>query len=1105
MEVDAQHIIKEKLNGFIKRYYLQQITQGLLSTFAISCGLWLCFASLAYFYYLSTELRFVLMSSLVIILGFFAIKGVVLPVLKLFRIGKRISDKKAAQIIGTYFKGEIDDKLLNAIYLLNESSDNELILASIQQKSAKLSGFNFLHAIPIEQIKKALKIALIPAGVFLLLLALKPSIISTGTHRIVAFNTEFVPDNPYHWELLNTSMQGVRNEPFELTIQYIGLEIPIESYIKFEGKVRRLIQGQNGKFTYTINHLTKEIDFKIKTGIYQSKSYQIQITDRPKLSSISINIAEPSYLGGRKYEINDDGNLSVPEGSIINWKFNTVHSDSFFLSFGEVDTVFSIKPSFSVQKQAITSIKYKIMLINSSFPEPIRYEYELNVISDEFPAVTIKQEDDSSRFNLRHLHGVISDDHGFSALRFHYLINDSNHVHELKYEKGLTQQQFFKTIDFNAFSIKEGKKMEYYFEVVDNDGINGGKSVFSSKLSYSMPSKSEKDSTVNKGNDELKTLLANAQKESKALQMEYHEIKKLLLEKKNLSWQEKEKINDFLSHQKSFEKDLMSIQKANKQNNSNQESLTEKEKKLLEKQLQINRLFDELMDEETKKLFNEIEKLMEEVNQEKREEKLEEMNLSNENMEKSLDRALELFKQMEFEQRLDETLTDLKKLIKEQDKLAEETKKSSKKELENVKKKQEELKKEFERLKNKLEDLKNKNDSLENKQEMENTKPEEKKVSEEMKKSMEKLTKKQKKGAGKNQKSASDEMKKMSKKLSKMQQKMSEGNQAEDLSSMRQLLENLIFLSVEQEKLLKETKKLNRYGSKNVVHTQQQKKLKDDAEMIEDSLFALSKRQPSLASYINKEIHEINFNQQKSLELLADRKPRVSAINQQFVMTSANNLALILDESIQNMQNDMMKNKFGQGSCNKPGGSNPKPGSGMKSLQKMLSKQLEEMRKALKKQGSKPGKDGKKGKTGAAKSFGKMAAEQSAIKEQLQKLSEQLKNQGNGGLGNAKQLENQLDETQKELLNKRITPESIRRQQEILTRLLEAEKAMKERDYEEKRISKKGKNTFNRNPTEFLEYTKTKKGEEEMLKITLPSLKIFYKKKVNEYFNAVEK
>ena len=56
-------------------------------------------------------------------------------------------------------------------------------------------------------------------------------------------------------------------------------------------------------------------------------------------------------------------------------------------------------------------------------------------------------------------------------------------------------------------------------------------------------------------------------------------------------------------------------------------------------------------------------------------EAIEEINLSNEELEKELDRTLEMFKQMEFDEELENTINNLKALSKEQKKLAEETKK----------------------------------------------------------------------------------------------------------------------------------------------------------------------------------------------------------------------------------------------------------------------------------------------------------------------------------------------------------------------------------------------------------------------------------------------
>lgn len=111
-----------------------------------------------------------------------------------------------------------------------------------------------------------------------------------------------------------------------------------------------------------------------------------------------------------------------------------------------------------------------------------------------------------------------------------------------------------------------------------------------------------------------------------------------------------------------------------------------------------------------------------------------------------------------------------------------------------------------------------------------------------------------------------------------------------------------------------------------------------------------------------------------------------------------------------------------------------------------------------------------------------------------------------GSKGNAQMLREiakKMEETETDIYNKRITQETLKRQQEILTRLLEAEKADKEREQDDKRQSNESKIDNFSNPNQFLEYNKLKQREAELLKTVPPSLTQFYKNKVNEYFNNV--
>ena len=91
------------------------------------------------------------------------------PLKALYRIERNFSKEEAAKIIGKHFT-EVEDKLLNLLQLSSLSnSQNELINASIQQKSKQLTPIPFLKAIDFSENKQHLKYAIVPVSILLLL------------------------------------------------------------------------------------------------------------------------------------------------------------------------------------------------------------------------------------------------------------------------------------------------------------------------------------------------------------------------------------------------------------------------------------------------------------------------------------------------------------------------------------------------------------------------------------------------------------------------------------------------------------------------------------------------------------------------------------------------------------------------------------------------------------------------------------------------------------------------------------------------------------------------------------------------------------------------
>ena len=737
------------------------------------------------------------------------------------------------------------------------------------------------------------------------------------------------------------------------------------------------------------------------------------------------------------------------------------------------------------------------------------------MIPDVYPSITVEEHPDSLSTKRIGFRGEVKDDYGFSKLEFKYKVvspedsalsaftqNNEKSV-SIAINKSVTQDNFFHYWDISPLGIMPGDQIEYYFEVWDNDGVNGAKSARTQKMVFKAPTLQQLSEATEKQNNKIKDDLQSSIKKAKDLQKDMNDISKRMLDKKAVGFEEKKKIQDLLDKQKELQKTVEELQKENTRNNNEQNEYKPQDEQLAEKQAQLEKLFNELMSDEMKEKIKELQKMLENFDKEKTQEALDKMKLDNKDLEKQLDRQLELFKQLELEKKLKDAQTKLEDLSKKQSDLAEKAKDkdADSKQLES---KQDELNKKFDEIKKDISDAEKKNSELEKPNTMPKTDEEQKAVDKEMKDSKESLSVKKNKKASDSQKKASEKQQELAQKLDAMQKEMQKEENEEDINALREILENLIQLSFDQEGLMKQLNNTQTNNPQYVKIAQTQKKLKDDAKIIEDSLFALSKRQPKIENIVNKEIGDINANMDKSIGFLAERQSPMAAARQQYVMTSVNNLALLLSEALDQMQQQQQNAKPGSGSCKKPGKNSKPSAATMQRLQKEINDQIKKLKEGMdnpngKKDGK--GKDGLTGKPkndGTSKQLSELAAQQEALRRELQKMGGEMDKSGKSGNGELKKIADNMEKTETDLVNKRITQETLNRQQEIMTRLLEAEKAEREREQDEKRQSNEAKNQDNRNPNSFIEYNLLKQKEAELLKTVPPALNSFYKTKVNE-------
>ncbi|HMC96591.1 MAG TPA: hypothetical protein VKG92_02995 [Flavobacteriales bacterium] len=1136
MRTDYEHLIA-KLDGFIRKYYKDRLIRGGLYSVGLLVAFFLGAALLESVGHFGTGARTALFWGVIVSTMFVLVRFIAIPVVKLFRLGAVISHEEAARIVGLHFS-EVRDKLLNTLQLREMASgtpQRELIEAAIAQRSRELGPVPFANAIDLRRNTRYLRYALPPLLLLLGLLVAAPSLLTGPTQRLIQYGSEFKPKAPFDFVLVNDALEVPEQEDFELLVDLEGDAIPQQVDLDIDGQRIPLVKEGPVRFMHRFRNVQEPVEFHFVSEGFESKTYVLRTVPHPMLLDFSVALDFPPYLGLPKETVSNSGDLTIPAGTRVTWNVNARSADRLDLAFD--DTTYILAPlasdlgtsSFLAERRFVQSRTYRMSptIAGRANEEALRYRVE--VVPDLYPTIKVEMKTDSSALKRLFYRGEIGDDHGFKRLLFHYRFiagGDSvapehrSGTRELSIDQRNTSQEFFHSWDLYDLTIMPGDRIEHWFEVWDNDGVMGSKSARSTPQVFAAPTLTELARQQEQQSEVIQSGLKENIREAQDLQRDLDKLRRELMEKKEMTWQDKQKLENVMQRQQELQQRIEQSSEQLRESQQQQQEFRPQDERMLEKQKQVQELFENVLSEEMKELYRQVQELMEKLDKERIQEQLEDMKLGQEDIEKELDRALEMFKRMEVEQKAEDLAKRLEELAERQEKLSEESK-EGKTPGEELEKKQEELNKEFEELRKEMDELAEKNEALEQPMPLPDTEQQEQGIQDEQKQSSEQLEKKQNQKASGSQKKAAEQMEQLAFQMKSAMESGAEEQQEEDMDALRQLLENIVQLSFDQEALMEDLSATNVRDPRFVEHGRTQRKLRDDAKVIEDSLFALSKRVPQLESIVNREMNAVNANMDEATQHLGEARANerfkpMAEDKQQHAMTSLNNLALLLDEALQQMMQQMnAKSKPGNGSCNKPGGTGSGQGkkpsmAKMKAQQEALQKQLEAMRKAMeegRKKGEKPGQQnpGSMGQPGMSQQMAQLAAQQAAIRKEMQRLAQELNKDGSGAGNGLNKLAEQMEQQERDIVNKNITTETLRRQQEIMTRLLEHEKAERERELDQKRTSNEGRQTPAADPARYFEYQRNKAREAELLRTVPPGLKPYYRDRVNAYFGTFDR
>lgn len=1054
-------LLKDKLNKFIRRYYKNQLLRGVLLGGVLLLSYILSISFGEYWAYFSVDIKTFLFVIGVSLLGYVTIFLILIPLFKLFSLRAGLSHRQAAGIISVHFP-ELEDRLLNTIELAQGLDKGikspDLLIASVNQRIDNMRVIPFGQAISFRENLKYLNILIVIIFLGCLGFWIYPNLYSSSSQRLIHFRQNYEAPAPFQFVLGNDSLEVEKGGDFLLKVVIQGEYAPNVVYCCYGGNRFRMKKVRGNIFTHQLRGLNNTLDFYFQAEDYRSKDYKLEVISLPAVINFHLRVIPPRYTGIKSEEVQNQGDLSIAQGSRVKWEFVGQNLDQLILKFYDQDKRVTTQRNgmnFSCEKTLMGSTDYGVWGSSLRFSPRELVKYRVSVIPDQTPTIHVSSLPDTLQPTARYFKGVIKDDYGFSNLYFKYVIGDEPTKQILiPINRSLKGQEFYFAFDFGRIGAKEGEVVAYFFEVFDNDGIHGPKSARSDKNSFYRPSARQLYNMEEQLHDSMTYKLEESRSLSRSLQKDILRMQQNAIENASDQWQKQQLFKQLGQKQQRLESLLKDIRNDFAKKNQFLNSMSKKDSLLLEKQRHIQELLSKVMDKELKKLMDEFNELAKDFDPQKLNKLGDRMKMSMGDLDKQLERNLELLKRYQVEGLYRELTQRVKQLGESQLRNSQNS--------DDPQEKQKDLQiqdsKNLEDIRDDYKEFNQRNNKLKQSYELEDFDEDIQDIGRSMQQSQEMLNDKKMGNARRNQQRTSQQLKSLAKRMGESLSRSMNAQLVVDVENLMRMLNHLQELSFQQEELIYEVRNIDYRDPRYQEAIHNQMLLQEKYGLVQDSLLVLSSKSPHIAAAMGDRIFTIKQKLEEVTDVFQERRKYRAGVLQQEIMTQVNDLALLLSEALSNLSAQAQQAGAVNGKGN--GWSSPSI-SGMRKQQQSLKQQLEQMISQMKKGGRQSDAIGEK--------MGRMLKQQEMYRKSLQDMVRR----GQMGPKTTRIIQDimkMLEHTEREIANFSINSNTLTRQNRIMTRLLEAENAQRQRDWDTKRESRRGNDSKLSNPKEIFEY-----------------------------------
>jgi hypothetical protein len=1021
----------------------------------------------------------------------------------------------------------LSDRLISALQLQKQFVSNpegyslEMIDAVVYQAEKLSADLDFKSMVDKRNLRKLGRVTGTLTVVLLTFALIFPGNFKLALYAFSNPLTELEEPAKFLFEISPGSKEVVKYSDVEIGIrltpapEYQNLELPRRGklFYKFENsdwesvvlkKIDKtklsIVEQKDYDFAYTFKEVKRNFEFYAWAEGEKSEVNFIKVVDKPRVTDLKVTLNFPNYTGLKAQVLNEnDGNIKALLGTKAKMyiKSNKVLENAqIVFSDGTFRAVRVDNKTASGEIRVSKELTYHVEVRDengNTNPDPI--EYQISSVPDEYPQVDIvypgedRDLDESMRMSLR---VAVKDDYGVSSLKIKYRINSGGRESQeaafvVPIQKN--SSDFVSEYDWSVakYPIMPGDYVIYKAEVWDNDAVTGPKKTESRSYNLRLPTLDEIIAEVEQEQSGQISKLEEVFFGTEELKRKLENLASNLETQKGQSWEKSKEFEAALQQQEEIFKAVEDVKNQLEQTLDKMVRNELVRQEVAQKMQEIKKLMDQISTPEMEELIKKIQEALKNLDWEKIKESMKDFKFSQEDLLKRLDQTLAMLKKIQAEQKLDAMAKMLEKMAEKQEQINQQLEKLAEKDLSQLSEQEKTLNKDLQNVSQQMEEFKQMMEEVpllseQDQQEMESALNQQENQ-QEIESMSQQLGMCNKQSSQKSGQKLSSSFKNAAQKFSQMAQKLSQSQERELLAKMQKTLQDVLYLSEQQENLSNQVKTKQNDSDQLRDLAGEQTSLKESAQKVNNSLEEMLKESNSIPRQLSQRLGMCANQMAQAASELSNKNGMNAMSLQTDAMANLNQIARDLLEDV-NKQ------------CNNPSAgmcSNPSLSQGLQGLsqkQQGVNQQTDELSNML--------QDMMLPSQGQLQ---RLAQEQAGVQKGLEELMRESLESANT-LGRLNKLAEDIKEAVKKLERGEVDQNLKQRQNRILNRLLDANKSLYTQDYSNQRQAEVGEDILRKSPSSLnLNAEKARSAGQE--KIEQEKYPPQYEEMIKSYFKAI--